>query len=234
MSAPLLLVLVLMLQPPAGPQPSPREKYGELMKQARAEVDGYAKSGAPRGGEDDPRLRWAARLWELRKEYPKDPIAGHATRESLRLLLDAGRADEALARIDSFAPSDPAWGAGILTQLREASVQKGDPEVFTTRADKLLAEAKDAEFRARVHFAVGRFHVTREERTEAQAAFEAAMAAGASTEYGKRAKAEIHELLALNLGQQAPAFVARSLAGKQVSNEDLLGHASVFVYWASW
>jgi hypothetical protein len=46
-------------------------------------------------------------------------------------LLDAGRADEALARIDSLAPSDAAWGAGILTQLREASVQKGDPAVFS-------------------------------------------------------------------------------------------------------
>jgi hypothetical protein len=234
MSAPLLLVLALMLQPPAGSQPSPREKYGELMKQARAEVDAYAKSGAPRGAKDDPRLRWAARLWELRKEYPSDPIAGHATRESLRLLLDAGRADEVLARIDSFASSDPAWGAGILTQLREASVQKGDPAVFSTRAEKLLAAAPDAEFRARVHFAVGRFHVTREEREKAQAAFEAAIAAGATTEYGTRAKSEIHELRALNLGQEAPAFAARSLAGRQVSNKDLLGHATVFVYWASW
>jgi len=76
--------------------------------------------------------------------------------------------------------------------------------------------------------------VTREERAEAQAAFEAAIAAGATTEYGKRAKAEIHELRALNVGQAAPAFAARTLAGRQVSNEDLRGHATVFVYWASW
>ena len=224
----------MMLQPAAGAQPSAREKYGELMKQAREEVDRYAKSGAPRGAEADPRLRWAARLWELRKEHAQDPTAGHATRESLRLLLDAGRADEALARIDSLAPSDAAWGAGILTQLREASVQKGDPAVFASRATSLLATAPDAEFRARVHFAIGRFHVTREERDEAQAAFEAAIAAGATTEYGKRAKAEIHELRALNVGQGAPAFAARTLAGRQVSNEDLRGHATVFVYWASW
>jgi hypothetical protein len=234
MSASLVLALALILQPTAGAQPSAREKYGELMKQAREEVDRYAKSGAPRGAEDDPRLRWAARLWELRKEHPRDPIAGHATRESLRLLLDAGRADEALGRIDSLAPSDAGWGAGILTQLREASVQKGDPAVFASRAARLLAAAPDAEFRARVHFAIGRFHLTREERAEAQAAFEAAIAAGAATEYGKRAAGEIHEMRALNFGQSAPAFAARSLAGKQVSNKDLLGHATVFIYWASW
>jgi predicted negative regulator of RcsB-dependent stress response len=227
-----LLLALLVLQPAA--QASPREQYGQLMQQAREEVDRYAKSGAPRGAEADPRLRWAARLWELRKEHPRDPTAGHATRESLRLLLDAGRADEALARIDSLAPSDVAWGAGILTQLREASVQKGDPAVFASRATSLLAAAPDAEFRARVHFAIGRFHVTREERKEAEAAFEAAIAAGATTEFGKRAKAEIHELRALNLGQPAPAFAVRSLASKQVSNADLRGHATVFVYWASW
>jgi hypothetical protein len=230
----LLLAVALMPQPAAGAQPSAKEKYGVLMKQAREEVDRYAKSGAPRGAEADPRLRWAARLWELRKEHPEDPIAGHATRESLRLLLDAGRPDEALARIDSLAPSDAAWGAGIFTQLREASVQKGDPAVFSSRAALLLAAAPDADSRARVHFAIGRFHVTREERTQAQAAFEAAIAAGATTEYGKRAKGEIHELLALNLGQQAPAFAARSLAGKQISDKDLRGHATVLVYWASW
>jgi len=227
-----LLLALLVLQP--APQPSAREQYGQLMKQAREEVDRYAKSGAPRGAEADPRLPWAARLWELRKQHPEDPIAGHATRESLRLLLDAGRADEALARIDSLAPSDAAWGAGILTQLREASVQKGDPAVFSSRAARLLAAAPDAEFRARVHFAIGRFHVTREEREQAEAAFEAAIAAGASTEFGKRAKAEIHELRSLNLGQPAPAFAVRSLAGKQVGNADLRGHATVFVYWASW
>jgi hypothetical protein len=152
----------------------------------------------------------------------------------VRLLLDAGRADEALARIDSLAPSDVAWRAGLFTQLREASVAKGDPAVFSSRAERLLGAATDAESRARAHFAIGRFHVTREERKEAQAAFEAAVAAGATTEYGKRAAGEIHELRALNLGQQAPAFAARTLAGKQVSNKDLRGHATVFVYWASW
>src|SRR5688572_14968472 len=198
----LLLAVALMPQPAAGAQPSAREKYGVLMKQAREEVDRYAKSGAPRGGEADPRPRWAARLWELRNENAADPIAGHAARESVRLLLDAGQVDAALARIDSLAPTDPAWGAGMFTQLREASVQKGDPAVFASRAERLLAAASDAESRARVLFAIGRFHVTREERDEAQAAFEAAIAAGA-TESGKRAKAEIHEMRSLNLGQQA-------------------------------
>ena len=227
-----LLFVFLVLQPAA--QPSARDQYGALMKQAREEVDRYAKSGAPRGAEADPRLRWAGRLWDLRSEHAADAIAGHAARESVRLLLDAGRTDEALARIDSLPSSDAAWGSGMFTQLREASVQKGDPAVFTSRAEKLLAVASDAESRARVLFAIGRFHVTREERQEAQAAFEAAIAAGATTEYGKRAKAEIHELRSLNLGQQAPAFAVRSLAGKQVSDKDLRGHATVFVYWASW
>jgi hypothetical protein len=234
MCASLLLAVALMLQPAAGAQPSAREKYGELMKQAREEVDRYAASGAPRGAEADPRLRWAARLWELRKENAADPIAGHAARESVRLLLESGRTDEALARIDSLPAKDAAWGSGMFTQLREAAVQKGDPTIFSSRAQRLLAAAPDAELRARVHFAVGRFHVTREERSEAQAAFEAAIAAGPATEYGKRAAGEIHELRALNVGQQAPAFSARSLAGQQVSNEDLRGHATVFVYWASW
>jgi hypothetical protein len=204
------------------------------MKQAREEVDRYAKSGAPRGAEADPRLRWSARLWDLRERSAGDPTAGHAARESVRLLLDAGQTDEALARIDSLGMTDVAWGAGMFTQLREASVQKGEPAVFASRAERVLAAATDAESRARALFAIGRFHVSREERQQAQAAFEAAVAAGATTEYGKRARAEIHELRSLNLGQTAPAFSVRSLAGKQVSNKNLRGHATVFVYWASW
>ncbi len=229
-----LLLAVALMPQPAAVAPSAREKYGELMKQAREEVDRYAKSGAPRGAEADPRLRWAARLWELRNDNLADPIAGHAARESVRLLLDAGRTDEALARVDSLPSSDAAWGAGMLTQVREAAIQKGDPAVFLSRASLLLAAAPDAAYRARVHFAIGRFRVTREERTEAQAAFEAAIAASPASDYGKRAAREIFELGALNLGQPAPAFSAKSLSGRQVSEADLRGHATVFVYWASW
>jgi hypothetical protein len=44
-----LVLLALALQAAVTAQPSPREQYGELMKQAREEVDRYAKSGAPRG-----------------------------------------------------------------------------------------------------------------------------------------------------------------------------------------
>lgn len=221
----------------AAAQPSPAaatERYRELMKLAREEVDRYAKSDAPRGGENDPRLRWAAKLWDLRTEYAGFPAGGNAARESVRLLVDAARIDEALARIDSLPASDPAWRAGLLTVLREAALQKGDAAIFTRRAAALLADAKDPEFRARVHYAAGRFHLLHQDRAQATAAFEAATAASPESEFGKRASREIHDLRALNLGQPAPAFSSKSLSGAQVSNGDLQGHATVFVYWASW
>jgi hypothetical protein len=226
---------VARAQPAPSPQPAAAlERVREALKLCREEVDRYAKAGGPRGGARDPRLRWSTTFWELRSQLVGFPAAGDAARESVRLLAEAGRADEALARVQSLPSNDSSWRAGMLTVLRDVALQKQEPSLFLRKAEALVAETTDPDLLARLHYSVGRFHRTNQDRAAATAAFEAAIAAGPASDYGKRSRREMHDLRSLNLGQPAPAFSVRSLAGRQITNASLLGHATVFVYWASW
>lgn len=217
-----------------GQAQDPAEQFKEYQKLAREEVQRYAASGAPRGEKNDPRLAWAAKFWELREKNAGTEVAGNASRESLRLLVDAGRVDEALSKIDTLGTEDRAWQSGVLTVLREAAVQKAEPAIFLKRVKGLLDKSTDPAFRARLHFSAGRFYQAGQMQKQAEAAFEAAVAESPDAEYAKRSARELYDIRNLGVGQVAPAFSVTSVAGKTLSLETLRGHASVFVYWASW
>lgn len=208
----------------------PEQQFKDLEREAREQMERFKKGAVAA----DPRPDLAARYWALREKSAGGAVAGDAARESLRLLVDAGRADEALAKLNALPAGDPAWRAGALSILRDVAVSKDDPAIFLRGIRALLADSSDSVFRARVHYSVGRFHQTGSRLPEATAAFEAAVAENAESEFGKRSAREVYDLRELSVGKPAPPFSATTLSGKQVSATGLRGHATVFVYWASW
>lgn len=214
--------------------PDPEQQFKELQKLCREDVQRYAQSGAHGGDKDDPRLKWAARFWEFREKNPTAAVSGDATRESVRMLIEAGRADEALSRIDSLGAEDRGWRSGVLTYLREIATQKSDPGILLKRIEALLAKSTDPALRARLHFSAGRFYQAGRMMKEAEAAFLAAVSESAESDYGKRSARELYDIRNLGVGQVVPSFSVTTLAGKELSPQTLRGRAAVFVFWASW
>jgi hypothetical protein len=206
------------------------QEFKDLQREAREQVALFRNGSLAR----DPRGDFAARYWALREKAAVGTVAGDAARESLRLLVDAGRGDEALAKLNALPASDPVWHAGGLSLLRDIAAGKGEPHIFLNRARELLEKSSDRAFRARVHYSVGRFYQVGGREADAIKAHEAAVAENAESEFGTRSAREIYDIRELRIGNPAPAFSATTLSGKQVSAASLRGHATVFVYWASW
>mgnify|MGYP000053033713 CR=1 FL=1 len=228
----LLLVMVL---PVALAQPSADldKQCAAMRARAREEANAFREAGGKPGSPGDPALKWAQTFWEFRNAHPGTPAAASATRLALVWLCQADRDNEVLARAAKLSPTDPAWTSAIAT-VRDAARKVGRFDRFDQIAGSILRKAGDTELRAAVHAAIGQSWLDRNQPEKARAAFESAIRECPASDAARTAERKLHAFGRVAIGQPAPGFTAKTLAGAPLSLADFRGKVVYLNVWASW
>jgi len=196
------LLAVLLLGPTASPAvaqersaPADPElrRVERMLEQAQKEVGEFRQKGGKDEDPGHPGRKWAATLWDYRLQHPGTPAAARATAESIHLLLHGAGAEAALARLDSVGADDGAWERLANVLLEAANIQK-DSDVFIRRAEALLPQWTQAEWKAQWGFALGQSYWSQGDAEKAAAALRAVMEAAPESEHAKKAPAAIEEI----------------------------------------
>ena len=203
-----------------------------MLRQARQEIQAFEKAGGKKDDPNHPVEKWAAALWAIRDKSPRTPDSAKATSEAVHLLIHAGRFQQAQARADQLAPTDPAWQGLAEVLFEAASIQKNFTYFFQ-KLQSVLPSVRDGATKAAIQLSLGRGWRAQNDEQKAQAAFEAALDAKRDSAPGRQAETELYELLHLGPGQPAPRFSATAVDGSRISLADYRGKPVVLVFWAT-
>jgi len=209
------------------------ERIKTLSKQARDEAEQFRKAGNKDTDEKYPGRQWAVTFWQYRLEHPGTPAAARATQEALRFLVRAELFAEFEAKADTLKADDPAWKELIYT-LNEAAERKKDSTYFLSKVRWLDQHAMDKEVKARARFMQAQRLWQNGEAAQAKTLFQSIIAEFPDTPFARRAAGNIGEIEILNVGQPAPLFAHKTVAGTPLTLADYRGQVVLLEFWASW
>jgi TolA-binding protein len=217
-------------QPPTDPE---REQIEKTIREAWQEADQYVKTGGKENDANYPGRKWAATLWQYRRQHPGTAATVHATAEALHFLVHAEQIGELIGKADSLAPDDAAWKR-VIGVLREAADKKKDYDYLIAKSKFLLERSPDRDVKMRAQFTLAQGFWKKGETEQARAAFEKVVADYPNTPLAREAEGNLHELDALNLGKPAPLFAYKGINGEPVALADFKGKVTLLNFWASW
>jgi len=177
--------------------------------------------------------KWADELWSYHADRPASPEASRARREALLMLLDSGQVSAALSKTSSLAPNDRTLDNALDLFFRNAT-RRGQLEVLISTAGEIAAQSGDAKTKARAEFMLGEALWQKSENVRAKECFEKSLAYDSKGDFSAEARGNIYEIDRLNVGQAAPALIARALDGTTVSLTKYSGRPVLIVFWATW
>jgi tetratricopeptide (TPR) repeat protein len=225
-------------QPPAQQAVRPSEDQelkmvSDMIVEIYRDQGRYQKAGGKPSDPDHPVRKWADILWRYHEIHPGTPASARAANMALRGLVYTGQVDAAIAKVETFKPEDPAWEQ-VVDPFFYAASQKKDYGFFIQKVQSVLERAVDKKVRAALWLALGEAYGEQKETEQAKTAFEAATRESPESDYAKRAKGNLYEVTALNQGQAAPQFMAKTMDGRSISPADLNGKLVLLNFWATW
>jgi hypothetical protein len=205
----------------------------DIVQAVEADVERYERGGGKATSPDNPARTWGDIFWRYYELHRGSAASGEAAEAALRAFSYTGQNDVALAKMGSFAPDDPAWKQ-IVFVLLDAAEQKKDYAAFTRKVESVLHQTRDKKDRAMLMSALGRAYWDQGDLEHARLAFQALMRDVPESDYAKRAKSDLYELDSLNVGQNAPRFIASTIDGRKISLPDLHGKVVLLRFWATW
>ena len=137
--------------------------------------------------------------------------------------------------------ADPGEGLDEMHRLRpdqdkeiEASVDAWLPAFRCLETAGLETPGAKSEEWPHLGVHLGRLLVHLDRNDEARSVFNTVQELDPGGRWGRQAGTQIHILEHLQPGMPAPEFTARTLSGKPLSSEDLLGRVVLLDFWATW
>jgi len=194
----LLLLVLLGLSLPA-PEPLAQtadpelQRVEQMLEESQKEIGEFRRKGGKDEDPAHPGRKWAATLWDYRRQHPGTPAAARATAESIHLSLHGAGVEAALARLDTVPADDAAWERLASVLLEAADIQK-DSDVFIRRAEVLLPKWTKTEWKAQWGFALGQSYWSRGDAEKAVATLRAVVETAPESEHARKAPAAMEEI----------------------------------------